>query len=119
MKHPLFRKTECDMGLSLGEKLRTLRKDKKLTLDALAEKVGISKSYLWELENRPQPNPSIEKLGAIATELGVPMAYFLDDEIAQPREHHLDEAFFRNYQRLDAPDKEQLRRILDTFRKAR
>lgn len=107
------------MGLTLGEKLRTLRKEKKLTLDALAEKVGISKSYLWELENRPQSNPSIEKLGAIATVLDVPTAYFLDDEIAQPSGHHLDEAFFRNYQRLDAPEKEHLRRILDTFRKTR
>lgn len=107
------------MGLNLGEKLRTLRKEQKLTLDALAERVGISKSYLWELENRPQSNPSIEKLGAIATVLGVPTAYFLDDEVAQPREHHLDEAFFRNYQKLPPFEREQLRRILDTFRKTR
>jgi transcriptional regulator with XRE-family HTH domain len=107
------------MGQSLGEKLRTLRKEKRFTLDALAEKVGISKSYLWELENRTQARPSAEILDRLAAELGVPISYFLDEDAAQPKEHHLDEAFFRNYQKLDATDKEQLRRILDTFRKPR
>lgn len=106
------------MALSLGEKLRTLRKGKKLTLDGLAETVGISKSYLWELENRTQAKPSAEILDKLAGELGVPIGYLLDESAALPGENHLDEAFFRNYQKLGSPEKEQLRRILDTFRKS-
>lgn len=106
------------MAKSLGEKLRTLRKEKKLTLDGLAETVGISKSYLWELENRPQAKPSAEILDKLAIELGVPMAYLLDADATLPGQNHVDEAFFRNYQKLGSSEKEQLRRILDTFRKS-
>lgn len=72
------------MALSLGEKLRTLRKGKKLTLDGLAETVGISKSYLWELENRTQAKPSAEILDKLAGELGVPIGYLLDESAALP-----------------------------------
>ena len=40
------------MTSTFGEKIRALRKEKKLTLDQLAEKAQSSKSYIWELENK-------------------------------------------------------------------
>eukprot|EP01036_Dinobryon_divergens_P052741 gene52741-70502_t len=46
------------MASKLGEKLKILRKKKELTLDALAAEAGLSKSYLWELENRESLRPS-------------------------------------------------------------
>ena len=65
------------MATRLGEKLHELRKQKKLTLDALAEQAGLSKSYLWELENRESQRPSAEKLSALADALGVAVSYLL------------------------------------------
>lgn len=50
------------MATRLGEKLRELRKQRGLTLDKLADLAGLSKSYLWELENRESQRPSAEKL---------------------------------------------------------
>ena len=35
------------MTSTFGEKIRDLRKEKKLTLDQLAEKAQSSKSYIW------------------------------------------------------------------------
>ncbi|MFD1122488.1 helix-turn-helix domain-containing protein [Methylophilus flavus] len=105
------------MATGLGDKIFQLRKDKKLTLDALAEKAGLSKSYLWELENRESPRPSAEKLSAIADVLGVATSYFMEEDVRVPEERHVDEAFFRNYKNLDSDAKEQLRKILDTFKK--
>jgi transcriptional regulator with XRE-family HTH domain len=102
---------------TLGEKLRTLRKERGYTLDGLAEEVGISKSYLWELENRTSPNPSVEKLSAIAAKLGVGIGYFLDVQETQPRQAHLDEAFFRNYKALPPEDQAKFRAMMDAFRK--
>ena len=64
----------------LGDKIRDLRKEKKLTLDKLAELTGSSKSYIWELENKNPPRPSAEKLSKIAEQLGVTIEYLLDDE---------------------------------------
>ena len=105
------------MPTRLGEKLRALRKQKGLTLDKLAERAKLSKSYLWELENRESQRPSAEKLTAIADVLGVSATYFIEDDVRTPREKHIDEAFFRNYQKLEPEAKEQLRKIISTFKK--
>ncbi|AOU98744.1 transcriptional regulator [Acidihalobacter yilgarnensis] len=105
------------MASRLGEKLRDLRKQNGLTLEKLADAAGLSKSYLWELENRESQRPSAEKLTALADALGVAASYFIDEDVRSPEERHLDEAFFRGYQKLDPDAKEQLRKILDTFKK--
>ncbi len=105
------------MPTRLGEKLRSLRTEKNLTLEKLAELAGVSKSYLWELENRESQRPSAEKLTAIADNLGVSASYFLEEDVRKPRERDLDEAFFRNYQKLDSTSKEQLRKIVKAFKK--
>lgn len=105
------------MATRLGDKLRALRKERELTLEKLAELAGLSKSYVWELENRESQRPSAEKLTALADILGVSASYFIEDDIRAPKEKHLDEAFFRAYQKLESGDKEQIRKILDTFKK--
>lgn len=105
------------MATRLGEKLRKLRKDNDLTLDRLAEQSGLSKSYLWELENRDSQRPSAEKLTALAGVFGLSPTYFIEDDVRAPEERHVDEGFFRAYQKLDSEAKEQLRRILETFKK--
>lgn len=102
---------------SLGEKLRERRKARGLTLDDLAARVDSSKSYIWELENRPSPKPSAEKLAAIAAVLEVPVEFFLDDADTEPTSAQVDNAFFRKYKNLTDSDKAQLRAIVDTFRK--
>lgn len=105
------------MATRLGEKLHALRKERGLTLEKLAEQAALSKSYLWELENRESQRPSAEKLTALADALGVAAAYFLEEDVRAPAERHLDEAFFRGYQKLEPDAKEQLRKILSTFKK--
>jgi transcriptional regulator with XRE-family HTH domain len=105
------------MANRLGEKLHKLRKDNGFTLDTLAEKSGLSKSYLWELENRESQRPSAEKLTALANVFGVSPTFFIEDDVRTPQERHRDEGFYRDYQRLDADAKEQLHKILRTFKK--
>lgn len=105
------------MASRLGEKLHKLRKDKGFTLDQLAEKSGLSKSYLWELENRESQRPSAEKVAALANVFGVAPTFFIEDDVRTPKQRHLDEGFFRDYQKLDDDAKAQLRKILETFKK--
>lgn len=105
------------MASRLGEKLFLLRKAKKLTLDALADEAKLSKSYIWELENRESLRPSVEKLTALADVLGVTTSYLIEEDAREPQEKHKDDAFFRNYQKLDNESKEHLRKILETFKK--
>lgn len=105
------------MATKLGEKIRSYRTKRALTLDALAQQAGLSKSYLWELENRESQRPSAEKLQGIADVLGVDVSFFVDDSVDDPEETHRDKQFFRNYSKLDEESKERLRRILDALKK--
>ncbi len=80
------------MASKLGEKLRACRTSPKvnLTLEEAARRAGLSKSYLWELENRESKKPSAEKLQAIADVLGQDVSFFLDDTIDTPQESNKD-----------------------------
>ena len=99
----------------LGDKIRTLRKEKKLSLEQLAELTDSSKSYIWELENKDDPKPSAEKIGKIATVLEVTTEFLLSDSTSSPDEEVIDEAFFRKYKTMSEPDKKKIRKIIDAW----
>jgi transcriptional regulator with XRE-family HTH domain len=63
----------------IGNVIKDLRKEKKLSLRALAQSAGISKSTLSDLENENN-NTSINTLDKIATALGVPINRLLTDK---------------------------------------
>jgi len=52
---------------TLAGKLKRLRRERRVSLTALETKTGISRSYLSQLENGVQTNPSKDKLAALAT----------------------------------------------------
>ena len=103
------------MPSPLGDKIRELRKQKKLSLDQLAELTDSSKSYMWELENKDDPKPSAEKVARIATALNVTTEFLLSDSVTTPDEQVIDEAFYRKYKTLPEPTKKQIRKILDAW----
>ena len=100
------------MAISLGQKIRSLRKENGLTLEDLAKATKTSKSYIWELENKENASPSAEKAERIAAVLGVTGQYLIDANMETPSASVADEAFFRKYQALDEPTKEKLEDIL-------
>ena len=98
--------------MTMGEKIRTLRKKKDLTLDRLAEAAGASKSYIWELENKNPPRPSGEKVAAIAAALGVTADFLLDSRGEVAEENAVDEAFFREYSEMPPETKDKIRAMV-------
>lgn len=100
------------MGTPLGDKIRAERKRLKLTLDQLAEKTNSSKSYIWELENRPVVRPSAEKISKIAEVLGVTVEFLLDDEKQELTETDANQVFFRRIAQLDPQKRAQLEKFL-------
>lgn len=102
---------------TLGEKLKAKRNETGKSLDALAKDAGLSKSYLWELENRDSPRPSLDKLQAIAKALDIDVAFFMDDSIEDLREDLKDRQFFRNYSKLNEDDKERLRAFVEVLKR--
>ena len=103
------------MTTPLGKKIRALRQEMRLTLDELASKTGSSKSYIWELENKPTGRPSAEKIAKIAAVLSVTPEFLLNESRVSPTVSDRDQAFFRKYESLNQPTKEKLNRILDVL----
>jgi DNA-binding response OmpR family regulator len=63
----------------VGERIRKLRKNRGMSLGALAEKSTLSKSYLSELE-RKKKSPGIDTLMSISQELNVSVYFFFKDK---------------------------------------
>lgn len=103
------------MPSKLGKKVNELRTTRGLSLEGLAAAANVSKSYLWEVENR-DVSPTAEKLKSIAAALEVEVAFLIDEKLVEEPQDQQDRRFFRNYARLDPQDKEQLQRILETFK---
>lgn len=60
----------------LGDKIRKIRSDKNMSLRELADKTGLTPSFLSQVE-RDLAEPSITSLRKIAEAMGVPIFYFL------------------------------------------
>jgi transcriptional regulator with XRE-family HTH domain len=68
----------------IGERIRERRHELGLSLRALSEEVGLTASFLSQIE-RAQADPSIRSLRQIADALDVSLFYFLaEDESATP-----------------------------------
>lgn len=72
----------------IGDRVKRLRTEKKLSMTELAEKAGVAKSYLSSLERNIQTNPSIQFLEKIAAVLDVPLDVLLQDK---PTDYSLDQ----------------------------
>lgn len=67
--------------MALAEKVRELRRKERMSLDELARKAGISKSYLWQLEKGRSKRPSADILYKLASSLGTTIADLLGLEV--------------------------------------
>ena len=100
------------MAKTFGERLQQMRKRNNLTLDELAKKIDSTKSYVWELENKPNIRPSAELVYKLANVLNTTVDVLLGkksiDDIGEK-----DKVFFSRYQPLRSETKDRLARIMD------
>lgn len=73
----------------LGRNIYEIRKRQGLTLSEVAERAGISKSYLSNIERDVNRNPSIRVSKKIASVLGVELKTLLTAE--ENQDHPLDQ----------------------------
>src|SRR6266853_2757872 len=66
--------------MNVGKKIHTLRLEKGLTLPELAEKAGVSKGFVFQIEDDGKTNPSLETLNKLAKALDVTIAELLERE---------------------------------------
>lgn len=70
------------MNLKIGEKLKSIRNTRSLSLDDVASLTGVSKPMLGQIE-RGQSIPTVTTLWKIATGLKTPLSFFLEGQQAE------------------------------------
>src|SRR3712207_8525832 len=98
----------ADIGAHLAARLRGLRTDRGLSLDALAERAGVSRSMI-SLVERGESSPTAAVLNRLATGLGVTLASLFAEEPSagsSPLSRRADQRAWRD------PESGYLRRTL-------
>jgi len=101
------------MATAFGARLRRLREAKKLTLQQVADAVGCTKAYVWELEMKEGQRPSAERVQALAKVLGVTMEDIMGEPFQEaPEASPEDVRFFRVYAGMTDEEKDRYQRAL-------
>lgn len=66
---------KSDIVKSVGLRLTDLRAQRGLTLQAVADRAGLSKAHVWSLEQGRAKNPTLETVMCLAGALGVSLDY--------------------------------------------
>ncbi len=88
----------------IGEKIRRLREKENITQNALANRAGVSPTYIYQLEQGLK-SPTVEYLGYICAGLNISLAEFFAEE--QPEKNVAGRT-------TDALNEKQ-KRLLDEF----
>lgn len=96
----------------IGDRVKRLREEKKMSMTELAEKAGVAKSYLSSLERNLQTNPSIQFLEKISSVLDVSIDSLLHDKADT---EHLDAEWLKIVQEAmeSGVPKEQFREFIE------
>lgn len=111
--------------MSIGDKIKSLRKAAGLTQTELGERVGVKKNAVskWEC-GRVEDIPTAT-LKALAALFDVPTSYLIDDETMSPPSagsdvlDEVDVAFYGEYRELSDDDKDTIRDMVRVMRERR
>lgn len=78
------KKKQADDRLRIGAKIKERRQKKRLTLEDLAAKTGLTKSVLANIE-KDETVPPLGTLLKLSKALDISMAYFFEDEVELER----------------------------------
>ncbi|MDY0408933.1 helix-turn-helix domain-containing protein [Virgibacillus soli] len=79
----------------IGEKIKKIRQEKKMSISELAEKANVAKSYLSSIERNLQTNPSIQFIEKISAVLGISVHDLLNTSEMEQQTEQLDEEWLQ------------------------
>jgi transcriptional regulator with XRE-family HTH domain len=102
----------------VGSKITEIRKLKGMSLSKLAEKAGISKGYLSNIETGIKENPSTEMLEKIAAALDVEVSDLFDKTPVEDKLDILEDdmkILFSKAQKLSKEDRLKVLKMMEIF----
>lgn len=105
--------------MSFASKLHDLRVAKRLSLQDVANAVGISKAHVFNLEKGITANPSMELVVKLAKLFRVRVADLIGDNPDAEDQPAEVVAMFRDLKSLDPGDRETIKLMMETLKKRR
>ena len=102
--------------MAIGDRLFSLRQKSGESLQGVADKVGVSKAHVWELEKGRSKNPSFELVRKLAVHYGVTIDV-LTGEAAEPDAQGLQiERIHRGLDALSDRDREIVEQMIGAMK---
>ena len=105
--------------MSFARKLHDLRLARRLSLQNVADAVGISKAHVFNLEKGLAANPSMELVVKLAELFRVRVADLVGDNPEADDQPPEMVAMFRDLKSLQEEDRETIRMLMETMKKRR
>ena len=105
--------------MSFARRLQELRAAQRLSLQYVADKVGISKAHVWNLEKGVADNPSMELVVKLADLFRVRVADLVGENPDAADEEPAMVAMFRDLKKLEPRDRETIRVLMDQLKQSR
>lgn len=105
--------------MSLALRLAQLRRDKKESLQQVADAVGVSKAHVWQLERDLAGNPSLSVLKGLANHFGVTVSFLVDDSSERQKSDPQLTRMFRDASELDPTDRNIIEDMIKSMKQRR
>jgi len=102
--------------MSLGAKLVELRLRKAVSLQQVADAVGVSKAHIWAMEKEKSENPSLELLKKLSEYFSVPLEYLANTDSSVELNDVQAQQFFRDYKSLSESEQALLRQTIEVLK---
>lgn len=99
--------------MSFARRLHDLRIRNRMSLQQVADAVGISKAHVWNLEKGLSENPSVELVVKLAKLFRVRVADLVGENPEAADEPAEMVAMFRDLKSLDERDREVIRMLME------
>jgi transcriptional regulator with XRE-family HTH domain len=107
-----------EVPVSFARRLHELRTANRLSLQDVADKVGISKAHVWNLEKGLSDNPSMDLVVKFADLFRVRVADLVGENPAAADVEPEVIAMFRNLTKLGERDRETIRVLMEQMRRS-
>jgi transcriptional regulator with XRE-family HTH domain len=95
-------------GLSLGQRIATLRERRGASLQEVADAVGVSKAHIWQIEKGKADNPALGLIERLAGYFRVSVSELIGEDISNQSVDPVLAGLFREAQKFGEYDRQLL-----------
>ncbi|APE44436.1 transcriptional regulator [Sulfitobacter alexandrii] len=102
--------------MDIGERLFSLRSKTGESLQQVADKVGVSKAHVWELEKGRSKNPSFDLVRKLAAHFGVSVDVLNGDASEPDKKDMAVDRIHRGLEELSERDRGIVEQMIEAMR---